>query len=146
MNPKSAMLSAIVSTWMFAATSCTALPFVYAVPSLRGGTGNIIPLLAAMVIGAAVSVPLSLVVRRLCDLAAPTKSTWGSFGQREAAFFGIIAWGLPLGLMFAVNEFLASSRFSVLAPAFIIWPLAGIAFGLVMRWLARRGDRDSKAA
>jgi len=146
MNPKSAMLSAILSAWMFAAVSCAAMPFVHAVPSLKGGTGNFRPLLAAIVIGAAASVPLSFVVRRLCDLGAPTKNAWGSFAPREAAFFGIIGWGIPLGLMFAVNEFLASSQFTVLVPAFIIWPLAGIAFGLLMRWMVRRGDRDSPAA
>src|SRR5262245_26433434 len=143
MNPKSAILSAIVSAWMFAAVSCAALPFVHAVPSLKGGTGNFTPLLAAIAIGAAASIPLGLVVGRLCDLGAPAKNAWGAFTQREAALSGIIVWGMPLGLMFAVNEFLVSSQFVVLVPACIIWPLTGIAFGLLMRSLARRRDRDS---
>jgi len=52
--------------------------------------------------------------------------------------YGIITWGVPLGLMFVVNDFLASSDLFVVVPELIIWPATGIAFGLMLRWQARR--------
>jgi hypothetical protein len=144
MSPKSVMLSVIVSVWMLAAVSAGALPFVHAIPWLKAA-GNFMPLLAALAIGVAVSVPLSLAARRLCDLGKPQKISW-RFSRQEAVLFGIIGWGLPVGLLFAENEFLASSNFFVLISAITVWPLAGMAFGLLARWSAQRRDRDSQAA
>jgi hypothetical protein len=145
MSPKSTMLAAIVSVWMLAAVSGAALPFMHAIPWLKAA-GNFIPLFAALAIGVAVSIPLGLVVRRLCDLGNAPKISWKSLSRREAVLFGIIGWGVPVGLVFAENEFLTSSQLFVWVPAIIIWPLAGSAFGLVARWFGQRGDRDSQTA
>jgi hypothetical protein len=144
-SPKSAMLSAIVSVWMLAAVSAAALPFVHAIPFLKAA-GNFVPLVAALAIGAAMCVPLSLAVRRLCGLAKPPKISWTSLSRQEAVLFGIIGWGFPVGLLFAENEFLTSSSFFVLISAITVWPLAGSAFGLLTRWFGQRRDRDSLAA
>lgn len=137
MQPKSEMLSATLTTWMFAALSCAALPFLHAVPSLQTA-GQFVPLIVALVIGAAVSVPLSLAARRLFDLGSPVKNAWGSLTPREAALSGVLCWGVPVGLVLVLNEFLGSSDLFVAIPGLVIWPLAGIAFGLAMRWMARR--------
>lgn len=137
MHPKSEMLSAIATTWMLAALSCAALPFLHAAPRLQAA-GQMVPLLVALVIGAAVAVPLTLAVRRLCDLGSTTKNSWGLFSPRQAAFLGVVGWGIPVGLIFSLNEFLQSSDWFVAIPGLIIFPLAGIAFGLAMRWLVRR--------
>lgn len=147
MRPESEMLSAVVTTWMLAAVSCAALPFVWAVPRLQAA-GELTPLLAALLIGAAVSVPLSLAARRLADLGHPPekKNWWGTIAPGQAALFGAIGWGVPVGLIFSLNEFLGSSDVFVVIPGLAIWPLAGIAFGLTMRWITRRGDRGIRDA
>jgi hypothetical protein len=65
---------------------------------------------------------------------------------REAALLGVVGWGVPVGLILALHEFLASSSALVVLPSLALWPFAGVAFGLAMRWLARRGHEDSRQA
>jgi hypothetical protein len=43
--------------------------------------------------------------------------------------------------MFAVDDFVRSRNWAGLIGA-VIWPVAGAAFGLVMRWLARKSQRS----
>ncbi len=139
MPPKSNMLVASLSIWMYAAITCAALPFLYAVPQLKT-VGSMAPLIAALIVGALVGVPLSILVRRLSGFSAPQGNVWAMLTAREAVFFGIMCWGIPLGLMFAVNEFLEhSDPFAVVTSA-IVWPASGVAFGLLARW---RGQRRS---
>jgi len=135
--PKSSMLVASLSIWMYAAITCAALPFLFAVPQLKT-VGSMAPLIAALIVGALVSVPLSILVRRLSGFSAPKGNVWAMLTAREAVFFGVICWGMPLGLMFVVNEFLEhSDPFAVVTSA-IIWPVSGVAFGLLARWLGQR--------
>ena len=137
MPPKSNMLIASLGIWMYAAITCAALPFFYAVPQLKS-MGSMAPLIAALIVGALVGVPLSIVVRRMTGFSAPQKNVWAMLTAREAIIFGIICWGLPLGLMFAVNEFLEyANPFAVVTSA-IVWPVSGVAFGLLARWLGQR--------
>jgi hypothetical protein len=131
------MFAAITTTWMLAAVTCAALPFLHAVPQLQA-FGQLAILLTALGIGVAVAVPLSLAARHLCDLGAHTKNSWALFAPREAAFLGIIGWGVPVGLIFALQEFLASSNVVVVIPSLVIWPVGGVAFGLLMQWFGRR--------
>ena len=137
MSQKSSMLIACLGIWMYAAVSCAALPFLHAVPQLTS-LGPMAPLIAALILGALVGVPLSIVVRRMSGFSAPEKNVWGPLTAREAVVFGITSWGLPLGLMFAVNEFLQSSDPFVIVSAAIVWPASGVAFGLLARWLGQR--------
>jgi len=137
MSQKPSMLIACLGIWMYAAVTCAALPFLHALPQLKS-IGPMAPLIAALIIGAVVGVPLSIVVRRLSGFSAPEKNVWAVLTAREAVFFGIICWGMPLGLMFIVNDFLASSDVFVAVPQLIIWPVTGIAFGLMLRWQAQR--------
>jgi len=129
---------------MYAAVSCAALPFLFAVPQLKT-IGSMAPLIAALIIGALVGVPLSIVVRRLSGFSAPKRNVWAMLTAREAVFFGIICWGVPLGLMFVVNDFLASSDPFVAVPHLIIWPVSGVAFGLLARWQAQRRSGSEMA-
>jgi hypothetical protein len=144
MSQKSSMLVACLGVWMYAAVSCAALPFLFAVPQLKA-VGSMAPLIAALVIGALVGVPLSIVVRRLSGFSAPKENVWAMLSAREAAFFGIICWGMPVGLMFAVNEFLEYSSPFAIVSAIIIWPVSGIAFGLLARWQAQRRGGSQNA-
>jgi hypothetical protein len=139
MSPKSTMLVVCLSTWMYAAISCAALPILHALPTLKS-IGSFVPLFAALVAGALIGVPMSITVHRLCGLSSSKseKNVWGDLTTREAAIFGIVCWGVPVGLMFVVHEFLQSSDPFVAVSGFIIWPASGVAFGLIMRWLARR--------
>lgn len=146
MPPKASLLVASMSAWMYAAVSCAALPFCYAVPQLMTA-GGMAPLIAALVVGALVSVPLSIVMRRLSGFATPEKNVWATLTTREAIVFGVVSWGVPVGLMFVVNEFLERADPIAVVPAVITWPLADIAFGLLSRWLAQRriGREPQKA-
>lgn len=137
MSPKSSMLVASLGIWMYAAISCAALPFLYAVPRLKS-VGSMAPLIAALIVGALVGVPLSIAVRRLSGFSAPQKNVWAMLTAREAVFFGIVCWGVPLGLMFAVNEFLEYADPFAAVTLAVIWPVTGVAFGLLARWLGRR--------
>ena len=74
MHPKSDIILAALAIWMIAAVSCAAMPVLHAVPSLQAA-GTHAPLLAALALGLAVGVPLSLAARRLGDLAPPTKTS-----------------------------------------------------------------------
>lgn len=138
MHPKSEMLSAVTTLWILAALSCTALPFLHAVPWLREAS-PFAPLIAALAVGFAVGLPVSFAVRRLCGVGSPRVS-WGLLAPREAALFGIFTWGVPFGLIFVLNEFLGSSDLFVAIPGIVLWPLAGIAFGLTMRWFSQRAS------
>jgi hypothetical protein len=137
MSPKSSMLVVSLSIWMYAAITCAALPFFYAVPQLKS-VGSMAPLIAALIVGALVSVPLSLAVRRLSGFNTPQKNVWATLTAREAVFFGIMCWGLPLGLMFALNEFLETSNPFTIVASVVVWPASGVAFGLLARWLGQR--------
>jgi hypothetical protein len=146
-RPDVEMLSAIATTWMICGISCAALPFMHAVPALQvgGGFGDFVPFFAALIVGLAAGVPLSVAARRLCDVGAPTNNMWTSVTRRSAAFFGILGWGLPVGLFFVLDDFLRSKNLFVVVPNAVIWPAAGIAFGLAMRWLALRREGKSAA-
>ncbi len=137
MSQKSSMLIACLGIWMYAAVTCAALPFLYAQPQLKS-IGAMAPLIAALVIGALVGVPLSVAVRRLSGFSAPEKNAWAMLTAREAVFFGIIAWGMPIGLMFVVDKFLQDPNLFAIVPLAIVWPVTGVAFGLLARWLGRR--------
>jgi len=139
MSQKPSMVIACLGIWMYAAVSCAALPFLHALPQLKS-IGPMAPLIAALIIGALVGVPLSIVVRRLSGFGSPRseKNVWAALTAREAVLYGIICWGVPLGLMFVVNDFLVSSDLFVAVPQLVIWPVTGIAFGLLARWLAQR--------
>jgi hypothetical protein len=143
MRAKPEMLLAITMVWMLAAVACAALPFLHAVPALQseGVFGGFSSLLIALILGLAAAIPLSVAARRLCGLDSPIAMSWGSLTAGSAAVAGIIAWGLPVGLLLALDEFLRSKNLFVVIPNAVIWPLAGAAFGLVMRWFAPRRER-----
>jgi hypothetical protein len=137
------MLSSILTPWMMAAVMCAALPFLHAAPGLQTTEwfGGFLPLFIAIIISIAAGVSLTAAARRLCDFTGSWRFSWESLTASSAAFSGIIVWGLPIGLMFAVDEFLRSRNWAALTGA-VFWPVAGAAFGLVMRWLARKGERS----
>jgi hypothetical protein len=147
MRPKPEMLVAIATTWMIAAVACAAMPFLYAVPRLQAA-GQFAPLLVALLLGLAVGGLFGSAAYRLCDLGPSTKqaktNAWGSLTFGSAAFLGIIGWGAPVGLIYAVSEFLKSSDPFVVIPVLIIWPLGGMAFGLMMRWFGQMRGSDSQ--
>ena len=144
MSPKpEEMLSSIMTPWMMAAVICAALPFLYAAPGLQTTEwfGGFLPLFIALIIGIAAGVSLTAAARRLCGLTGSWQFSWDSLTAGSAVLSGIIVWGLPVGLMFAVDDFLRSKNWAALIGA-VIWPIAGAAFGLVMRWLARKSQRS----
>jgi len=49
-----------------------------------------------------------------------------------------MCWSLPLGLMFALNEFLETSNPFTIVASVVVWPASGVAFGLLARWLGQR--------
>jgi hypothetical protein len=121
---KSEMRLTTMAVWIFVAVSCAALPFLHAVPALtRGSSGDLWPLLLAVLIGLVACIALSAI----------------------AAAFGLASWGVPVGLLFTVDNYLRSKSFSVLTSSAVIWPLAGLAFGLVMRWMSQWGKKKSQA-
>lgn len=140
MQKKPSMLIACLGSWMYAAVSCAALPFLHAAPELKS-IGPMAPLFAALAIGALTGIPLSIAVRRLSGFDAPEKNAWAALTAREAVAFGVISWGMPLALMFVVNDFFDDARPSTLVSGAIVWPVSGIAFGLLARWLALRRQR-----
>jgi hypothetical protein len=143
MSQKPEMLSSIMTPWIMAAVICAALPFLYAAPGLRTTEwfGGFLPLFIALIIGIAAGVSLTAAARWLCGFTGSWRFSWGSLTASSAALSGIIVWGLPVGLMFAVDDFLRSRNFAGLIGA-VTWPLAGAAFGLVMRWLAPKSERS----
>jgi len=143
MSPKpEEMLSSIMTPWMMAAVICAALPFLYAAPGLQATEwfGGALPLFIALGIGMAAGILLTAAARRLCGLTGSWQFSWDSLTASSAALSGIIVWGLPVGLMFAVDDLLRSRNWAALIGA-VIWPLAGAAFGLMMRWLAGKRQR-----
>jgi hypothetical protein len=139
MSQKPSMLFACLAVWMYAAVACAALPFLYALPQLKS-LGVMAPMIAALMIGVVAGLPLSSAARRLSGFGSlkGEKNVWAALTAREAVLYGIIAWGVPLGLMFAVDDFLASSDMLEAVPNLIVWPVTGIAFGLMLRWQAQR--------
>jgi hypothetical protein len=143
MSQKPEMLSSIMTPWMMAAAICAALPFLHAAPGLQTTEwfGGYLPLFTALIIGIAAAVSLTAAARRLCGFAGSWRFPWESLTPSSAALSGIIAWGLPLGLMFAVDEFLRSRSWSALINL-VVLPLVGIAFGLMMRWFPAKSERS----
>lgn len=141
MDAKPEILSTLLGTWMLAAIACVALPFMHAIAALEE-LASLAPFLAALILGIVLSIPLSIAARRFCglDTRTRTKDVWASLSSRSAAWLGIVGWGLPVGLMFVQEEFLQTKSMAVLIPNIVVWPLAGVAFGLAMRWLALRRD------
>src|SRR5262245_34115462 len=144
MSQKPEMLSSIMTPWMMAAVTCAALPFLHGARGLQTTEwfGGFLPLFIALIIGIAAGVPLTAIARRLCGFAGSWRFPWESLTASSAVLSGIIVWGLPIGLMFAVDEFLRSKNWAALIPMTVIWPLVGAAFGLIMRWLARKNERS----
>jgi hypothetical protein len=144
MSQKPEMLSSIMTPWMMVAATCAALPFLHAARGLQTTEwfGGFLPLFIALVVGIAAGVSLTAAARRLCGLAGSWQFSWASLTASSAALTGIIVWGLPVGLMLAVDEFLRSGNWTALIGAVVFWPLAGAAFGLAMRWLAPRSQRS----
>jgi hypothetical protein len=142
MQPKSEMLPNIMTIWMVFGISCAALPFLHAAPALKisGFFGDFAPLFIALLIGLAAGGALSVIARHLSGVAALPKEMWGSLTPGSAAVFGIIGWGLPIGLVFALDQFLRSKNFFAAAPSAVIWPLVGVIYGLTMRWSARKRE------
>ena len=144
MSQKPEMLSSIMTPWMMVAVICAALPFLHAARGLQTTEwfGGFLPLFIALIIGIAAGVSLTAAARRLCGFNGSWRFSWESLTASSAALSGIFVWGLPIGLMLAVDEFLRSKNWTALIGAVIFWPLAGAAFGLVMRWLAPKSERS----
>jgi hypothetical protein len=122
---KSEMRLATMAVWIFVAVSCAALPFLHAIP--------------------VACIALSAVTRQVLGAEPPSPDLWATLTPIAAAAFGLASWGVPVGLLFTVDNFLRSKSFSVLVSSAVIWPLAGIGFGLVMRWMSQRGKKKSQA-
>jgi hypothetical protein len=138
------MLSSIMTPWIMAAVICAALPFLHAARGLQTTEwfGGFLPLFIALIIGIAAGVSLTAAARRLCGFTGSWRFSWESLTASSAALSGLIVWGLPIGLMLTVDEFLRSKNWAALIPGAVYWPLTGVAFGLVMRWLARKSERS----
>jgi hypothetical protein len=145
MDAKPEILSTLLGAWILAAIVCAALPFMHAIAALEE-LASLAPFLAALIFGLALAIPLNLAARRLggLDTRPRTKEVWALLSSRAAAWLGIFGWGLPVGLMFAQEEFVQQKSLAILIPNAVIWPLAGVAFGLAMRWVVQR--RDSRHA
>jgi hypothetical protein len=143
MSQNSEMLSSIVTPWMMVAVICAALPFLHAVSGLQTTEwfGGFLPLFVAVIIGIAAGVSLTAAARRLCGFTGSWRFSWETLTASSAALSGIFIWGMPIGLMLAVDEFLRSKSWTALIGALIVWPLAGAAFGLGMRWFAPKSER-----
>jgi hypothetical protein len=142
MSQKPELLSSFMTPWMMVAVVCAALPFLHAVPGLQTPAwfGGFLPLFIALIIGIAGGVSLTAVARRLCGFTGSWRFSWESLTAGSAALSGIFVWGLPVGLMLTVDEFLRSRSWATLIGAVVFWPLVGAAFGLVMRWLAPKSE------
>lgn len=144
MSQKPELLSSIMTPWMMVAATCAALPFLHAARGLQTPEwfGGFLPLFIAIIIGIVAGVSLTAAARRLCGLTGSWRFSWESLTASSAALSGIVVWGLPVGLMLAVDEFLRSRNWTALIGAVIFWPFAGAAFGLVMRSLAPKRERS----
>jgi uncharacterized BrkB/YihY/UPF0761 family membrane protein len=143
MSPKPEMLSSIMTPWMMAAVMCAALPFLHAAPGLQMTEwfGGFLPLIIALITGISGGIALTAVARWLSGFTGSWRLSWESLTASSAVLCGIISWGLPIGLIFVVDEFLRSRSWGALIGA-VIWPIAGAAFGLVMRWSAAKAERS----
>jgi hypothetical protein len=128
------MLSSILTTWIMTAVICAALPFLRAAQSVQTALDGFLPLLIALAIGIVAGVALTSLTRRLCGLEGSWRFDWERMTAGSAALAGIIVWGLPLGLVFAVDDFLSAASWSALIDL-LIWPAMGAVFGPAMRWL-----------
>lgn len=149
MRARPEFLTVVTTGWVFSAVSSAALPFLHSIPALKGGPvfGLSGALFVALLIGVATAVPIGVTVRRICGVAQPKNDLWGSLAPKTAALFGVLSWGIPVGLILALEEFLSSTAyaFPTLIVHAIIWPVAGSAFGLLMRWAGIRRMRKSVA-
>lgn len=139
MHPKINILIATLATWIFAAVSCTTLTFLRQVYEF----GEFWALFVALITGLAVSFALTSLIRRMC-LDTPRTNEWASLGTREAALLGVVSWGLPLGLLFTLNQGLNASGSLMLLIFAVYWPLLGLAFGIMMRWTSVRRAYETK--
>ena len=121
MSQKPEMLSSIMTPWMMVAVICAALPFLHAARGLQTTEwfSGFLPLFIALIIGIAASVSLTAAARRLCGFTGSWRFSWESLTASSAALSGIIVWGLPIGLMLAVDEFLRSRNWTALIGAVI---------------------------
>jgi hypothetical protein len=144
MSQKPELLSSFMTPWMMVAVACAALPFLHAARGLQTAEwfGGFLPLFIALIIGIAGGVSLIAAARRLCGLTGSWRFSWESLTASSAALSGILVWGLPVGFILTVDEFLRSRSWTALIGAVIFWPLAGAAFGLVMRWLAPKSEHS----
>jgi hypothetical protein len=126
------------------AVICAVLPFLHAAPGLQTTKwfGGFLPLFIAIIIGIAGGVSLTAAARRLCGYTGSWRFSWESLTASSAALSGILVWGLPVGFILTVDEFLRSRNWTALIGAVIFWPLAGAAFGRVMRRLAPKSERS----
>lgn len=134
MPPKPEMLMTILSGWMLAAVVCAALPLLHAIAPLVA-LSSLAPFCAAMIIGIGAIIPLGMATRRLSGYGALAKNAWADLPARSAAYLGVIAFGLPVGLMFVLEMYLQYEDWTILIPAVVLMPGSGAVFGLWMRKL-----------
>jgi len=152
MPQRTDLLVSSLSAWILAAVSCTALPLLRAVPQLQKADPFYV-LIGALLIGVLISVPLAFVMRRLCLgstpenawMLSPPKGAWGLLTPREGALFGVLAWGLPVGLIFVMDKFLESSNLIAVFPGLLVWAVCGLVLGYVRQRTSARSS-GSKAA
>ena len=127
----------ILAGWAIAAAACTALPYLRAWPWLMG-FGDMGPLFAAILIGSVVSVAVTMLARRLAGADMPSGNLYAVMDRRSAALLGLLQWGIPVGLIFSLQIVLESGAWITVLPNIVLWLLGGLAFGLLMRFLATR--------
>jgi hypothetical protein len=131
-----------MTPWMMAAVICAALPFLHAARGLQTTEwfGGFLPLFIALIIGIAAGVSLTRLQRSW-------RFSWESLTASSAALSGIIVWGLPIGLMLVVDEFLRSRNWAALVPAAVFWPLAGAAYSpATCPWRIRKSWQKGSGA
>ena len=140
MPAKPAMLPTILFVWIWAVVTCTALALMHTVAALES-LGGFAPFFAAMIVGYAVSVPMFIAIRRIFSIDKPASNIWAVLSIGPAAYLGVLSWGLPVGLVFALEWILRFKDLTIVIPGIVMWPLGGAAFGVLMRWIAIRGER-----
>ena len=134
MDAKSTMFSALAPIWIITAIVCATLPIFHSVL----GSEPMRALVAALVLGGVVGLILVLAARRLLGTGKATGDGWGSLAPGLAAAFGVFTWGLPVGLIMGLDQFLPRSNLAGFVINLVIMSLGGALFGLTMRWFAVR--------